>query len=266
MLKIIVILASISMIAISHANIISIIDTTMGGATIDGVVTGGEYVGTGTGVNVGFGDVWGAGSTLDIDSDIDGNLQFGLITGGGSFNDIAVIYFDTVVGGHSGTTTLIDTSSLFSSAISGAVSGSSDTSDLIFASGFSADYAMTWGGTGDIKIYALPDFGSFILLSTLAASGNEVEFSLSTIGLGSGDNFDYFSTYLNPYNAFRSDEFHGVDYISIGNPGYDTVSLSTGSFNTFTSIAEPLTVPEPSTVAIFALGLMYLGLRYKVVF
>ena len=62
---------------------------------------------------------------------------------------------------------------------------------------------------------------------------------MANLGLAAGGTFRYVATYLNPGNAFRSDEFHGVAQSTVpgGNPGYTTVTLASGDTNVFTSYA-----------------------------
>lgn len=78
--SIIMILALLAMFT-QPAQAATITDTTSDTATNDGTVnTGtGEYVGSTTGINSGFGGVIGQGSTLHIDSSSTGALNIGLI-------------------------------------------------------------------------------------------------------------------------------------------------------------------------------------------
>ena len=55
----------------------TIVDNTQTSATLDGTVNPAEYVGSSTGINNGFGDVIGSGSTVSVDSDASGTLHFG---------------------------------------------------------------------------------------------------------------------------------------------------------------------------------------------
>lgn len=125
-----------------------IVDNTSSTATNNGTVGAGEYVGFTAGINSGFGNVIGSNSQLHVDSDSTGNLNFGLVTGGGSFNDAMVIYVDSVAGGFSSTSTFNDTGG-GTDACRKAISGYDGTnrSTLNFASGFEADYAICMQGT-----------------------------------------------------------------------------------------------------------------------
>jgi hypothetical protein len=236
--------------ALASANVITVLDTTPAGATLDGAVGPGEYVGASSGINSGFGDVWGAGSQLHIDSDLAGNIQFGFVRGAGSFNDIAVIYIDSLGGGFADTTSLNDTADPGRVAISGNTGANS--AELTFASGFSADFAIAWDGGGNINLFQLAAGGdnSLVYVSGLSQSvGTHTEAQLggSQIGVPLGGTFRYVQTYISG-TAFRSDEFHGVAAFGPGNPGFSPAALGSGDFNTFT------TVPEPSTLALLGLG------------
>lgn len=74
----------------------------------------------------------------------------------------------------------------------------------------------------------------------------ELSLSLAVIGLVPGNSFKYVATYLNPANAYRSNEFQGVGvgFWSAGNPGNDPLnSVVLSSYNVFVSA-----VPEVSPV------------------
>ena len=74
----------------------TIVDNTPGTAFNNGSVVPGEYVGFSNGVNSSFGDVIGQFSELHIDGDNAGNLNIGLVSGGGNLNDVVVIYMDMI--------------------------------------------------------------------------------------------------------------------------------------------------------------------------
>ncbi len=246
----------------------TIIDTTPGGATNDGVIGVGEYVGSTVGINTGFGDVLGASSTLYVDSSSAGGLFFGLDAGPGTFENQVVIYIDSIAGGVSDTVGLTDTADTLRRAISG--NGGSGGADIQFAPGFTADYAIafapenSFGGLWSLTDGANLPFQRSVNLTPagdIAAGAYEMDLLLSDIGLNLGDSFRYVVTYLNADDdpPFRSNEFHGVadGTLSAGNPGRDLVVLAEGDFNTFVS------VPEPASLSLLGLGGMGLLRRRR---
>lgn len=259
-------LAAFALAGTSSAAVIT--DTTATGATNDGTVNVGEYVGSTEGINAGFGGVIGAGSFLSVDSDTSGGLQFALQPSGtGDLNDRAVIYIDSVAGGVAGTSVLTDTGDGLRRMVSG--SSPNGSSDLTFAPGFTADYAIGIE-SGFAGVFQIVAGGShnFVTSVNLNPTGDstaaafEMNLLLSDIGLAVGDSFDYVATYANPFAGgagdefFRSDEFQGVASFGGGNPGSGAVVLGSGDFHTFNSI------PEPASLALLGLGgLMMVGRR-----
>jgi len=244
-------------------------DTTPGVAVNDGTIAGGEYAGFSTGINSGFGDQMGATSQLHVDSGSGGELAFGIVAGaaGGLFNQ-GVIYIDSVTGGFSGTQNFTDYPN--DDDLRQAISGNGytgDGSELTFAPGFLADYAIGFDG-GFGGLWQLRENDSHLWITsvqvTTATLGHyEMNLLLSNIGLSVGDSFDYFATYGNADDTstadsfFRSDEFHGVTSFAGGNPGTTDAVLGAGDFNTFVSI------PEPSTALMMLAGLTVLGSRLR---
>ena len=112
-------------------------------ATNDGTINPGEYAAFSSGINTGFGNVIGKDSKLFIDSGADGRLNFGFLKGSATqeFDNLMVIYIDSVPGGLNSLATITDKSTRERAAISGKgeISGSSA---LTFAPGFTADYAI----------------------------------------------------------------------------------------------------------------------------
>ena len=253
MKKIITLLMLGALVSTSNAVVNTVTDTTAGGATNDGTINGGEYVGNTTGINTGFGDVIGATSQLHIDSDDSGNLFLGLLAIS-ALNDTAVIYIDSVAGGFADTSGFTDTGDPLRSGISG-VGFTSGSSPLTFAAGFEADYAIAldsgFAGVWQLVNGAAHTFVASASLSSVTANNFEMNLTLADIGLTSGDSFDYVGTYLNEDNAFRSDEFQGVAAFAGGNPGANPVALAAGDFNTFNSV-----IPEPSTLALLGIGMV----------
>jgi hypothetical protein len=239
---------------------ITITDTTAGTATNNGAIAGGEYVGSSVGINSGFGNVIGSNSAIHVDSSSLGALNFGVQSGGGNFNDAAVIYIDSITGGVADTTGLEDTNDPGRSAISGdGDNESADQSEITFGANFRPDYAisidngfaglfqLTPGGDGSLTFVAS---GNLNPTNNAAAQQREIDITLANIGLTPGGSFKYVVTYLNPGNSFRSDEFHGVAQATAnsGNIGQAPITLADTDFNVFNSI------PEPSSIGVLALG------------
>jgi hypothetical protein len=249
----IITVALMAAVSLASANVVTITDTTAGGATVDGTVNGGEYIGFGTGINSGFGNVWGAGAELHVDSDSAGNIYFGFRRGPGGFNDVAVIYIDSIVGGFADTTTVEDDADGGRAAISGDGAGAdANQSEITFGASFRPDYAIAWesGFAGLFEIRA-GGAGSNLFVQSLGGAnvGTNWEGSIlaSNIGLTPGGSFNYVVTYLNSGNAFRSDEVMGQTALGGGNVGQNPVTLA-DEYNTF------VTIPEPSTLILGAVG------------
>lgn len=232
----------------------NIVDTTTGTATRNGTIGVSEYVGQSLGINSGFGNVIGSASTMGIDSDDVGNLNVGFQLGA-TWNDRIVIYIDAISGGFTTTSGFTDTGG-GSDSLRKAISGfdGSNRSTLNFATGFEADYAIAMD-TGFAGLWRLVDGGSHVFLQNASLSnpnGNQPEVEVLLANLGIANNtvasFDYVATYVSD-TGFRSDEYHGVAQQSF-TQGQVTHTLAAGDFNTFT------TIPEPSTLAFFGLGLV----------
>ncbi len=223
-----------------------ITDNTAGTATKDGTINGGEYVGSSIGINGGFGNVIGSSSSLHIDGDNTGNLSIALTGGGDDLNDVAVIYIDVdgTGSGFNTTSSFNDATDAHRAAISGQGT-TSGTSDLTFAAGFNADYAIAfnaafaglWSLTNGGSHGFIVDLGITPSASVSAGAWEMDGFTLANLGLSPGQSFNYVVTYINSSNAFRSNEFHGVaqSTVSGGNIGSAPISLAAGDFNTFHS-------------------------------
>jgi hypothetical protein len=238
----------------AYAVPIIIDDVTSTTATNDGVVNAGEYVGSSTGINAGFGDVIGANSELHVDSDAIGALNFGLVGGGGALNDAVVIYLDTQPGGFGSTSGFTDTGDALRVAISGF--DGTNRATLNFAPGFEADYAIAFDANF-AGVWQLVNGGAHVFVNNAnlnpagnAAAGQwELNLTLADIALNPGESFDYVVTYLSGASAWRSDEFHGVAVATVpaGNPGSpSTVSLGAGDYNTFNTF-QPIVQNEATS-------------------
>ncbi|MEM7623951.1 MAG: hypothetical protein AAF235_12205 [Planctomycetota bacterium] len=212
-------------------------------ATIDGT---GTASGNGNG---GFGGVIGTGS-LDVETLADGTVNITLNTGAGSLNDRAVIYIDSVAGGFSSTNALSDTGDDGRRAISGN-GANGESSDLGFAPGFEADFAVTyevafsglWDLQSDPANFAAPISIGTDAMRTAADASFGVSFNLADIGLTAGDSFTLVATYLNSGNAFRSGELIGSaasgPFPADPNIGQNGFSLGQDDFVLVNSIPAP---------------------------
>jgi hypothetical protein len=215
-----------------------LVDTTPGGATIDGTadIAGGEYATSSTGINAGFGGAFG-GESLGVDSTAQGAIQFGL--SGAGVSDFVSIYIDSVPGGIGSTGALGDASDAHRAASSGAGAFGGASADLDFAQGFGADYVLTCDPTLCVLFRIDGTDLTFVALAD-QTGGLEVELPGSAIGLaGQGSTFRYVATLGNPRDGggyFRSDEFHGVSDTTVtnGNLGYANLALADDDFNSFT--------------------------------
>ena len=216
----------------------------------------GIFLGNG---NSGFGGVLGPGQ-LELTNS--GDTVNATLTTGGSFNDALVIYIDSQAGGFSDIDLFGDTADSLRAAISGF--DGTNKSQLNFAAGFEADYAIALSPDGGINFGGQWElaaglnnsliFQNSVNLSptgggTAGSSPFTFDFALSSLGIAAGDSFDFVATYLNPTNAFRSDEAIG-DGIGPGNPGTATSTFT--NFQTFNSTAAA--VPEPGHGILLALA------------
>ena len=230
---------------------VTILDSTPGTATNDGVINPGEYVGASNGINGGFGDIIGQTSQIHVDSSLAGGLNFGLAIGAGNLFDDAVIYIDSAPGGFANTTPLNDKADPLRAAISG--NNGTGGSELTFAPTFAADYAIGFnqGFAGLWQLAAGGDGALNFLKSvnltptnTPTSAGFEMDLLLADIGVLPGGNFRYLATYMNANGGlglFRSNEFHGVSQSTApgGNIGVNPFAFAAGDFNTFQTIPEP---------------------------
>jgi len=212
-----------------------------------------NYSGNG---NTGFGGAIGGGSLALTD---DGTTLSGTITkGSGNFNDVLVLYIDSVAGGFSDTSGFADGNDGLRRAVSG-FDGGGNRSLMTFVSGFSPDYAIALGPSSDSfgGLFQLVNGGggslNYINSANLSPVGDNASatysfsISLADIGLtpGAGQGFGLFGTYTSN-GGYRSDEaLPGNDS---GTQGWNPFTQS--SYATYTTTA----VPEPSIGAIAGLS------------
>lgn len=248
----------------------------LGVVALPSVVTAAPTVingsGSGTGINAGFGDFVGAGSTLSLAGDATG-VNFVLDTAANRRLDGAnavVVYLDTDNGasGFADTTAFTDIGDPAApDSLRQATSGFNGTtrSAITFAPGFNADFAVAFqGGFGVLFRLGVPSQEFISVIGTGDAFGAGGTYAFSTpfddLSLTASDSFRYVATYLNPADAFRSDEFQGVARSTVppGNVGFGSVTLAAGDFNTFNS------VPEPASLALVGLaGVLGLARRRR---
>jgi hypothetical protein len=205
--------------------------------------------------NSGFGGPIGLGSLTLTD---DGTTVSGTVNKGpNGFNDVLVIYLDSLAGGFSDTSGFADGADGLRKAVSG-FDGGGNRSLLTFTLGFSPDHAIALGPASDNfgGMWQLANGGAnslnFITSVNLNPTGNNnsptytFSFNVSQIGLtpNSGQTFSLFGTYISN-TGFRSDE--AIAGNDVGSQGYNPF-LQT-AFTSYTI------VPEPSTVTLVGVGI-----------
>jgi hypothetical protein len=213
----------------------------------------------------GFGGSVGTGSVSITDSLGGMNITFN--RGSGTMDNNLVLYLDTQPGGFTDTSTFGDGGygDPGRTAISGFNAGNPSRTLATFATGFTADFAISIENNF-IGVFGLASGGqnSLNFLFGQGQSGNNSDASysisltaaqMSQIGLtaGSGQSFSLEGTLISG-SAYRSNESIGN---SVTTP--DVGAAPNGGFNgsvTFTS-ADTYTLvaaPEPSSLALLAMG------------
>lgn len=226
-------------------------DTDATGASVDGVLSADEY-GTGngygyTGGGGGFGGTLGSGA-LYLQSDAT-NLYVGFQPGG-DLNDNVVIMFDTRAGGF--------TDADMADRADGGRRGSSEqTLNADDSYPILPDFSIVIGNFGIVSFeLAAGGDGSLIFKDYNGTfTGNdknlfrEYAIPLSTLGSGAGQNIDFFVAYVSD-SSYNSNESIPVSEGLNGgdNPGFDGPSAGYANYDRF------VTIPEPSALALLALG------------
>src|SRR6266481_612338 len=204
--------------------------------------------------NSGFGGPIGLGSLTLTD---DGTTVSGTVNKGpNGFNDVLVLYIDSIAGGFSDTSGFGDGADGLRKAISG-FDGAANRSLLTFAGGFSPDYAIALGPASDNfgGLWQLANGGAnslnFVSSVNLNPTGNNnsptytFSFNVSQIGLtpNSGATISLLGTYISN-TGYRSDE--AVAGNDVGSQGWNPFLQ--------TALASYTIVPEPSTIALLGLS------------
>jgi hypothetical protein len=204
--------------------------------------------------DTGFGGAIGQGSLSlsDNGTTVSGNFT----RGGGNFDNVLVIYIDSVPGGFSDTSLFNDANDGLRRGISG-FDGGTNRSVLTFPAGFSPDYALAIGPAGSENfggLWGLVAGGNNSLdfkqsanvsnLGNISASNYTFDFNLSNIGLtpNAGQSFTMLGTYISN-SGYRSTE------AIAGN------TSGTQGWNAFTGTAStPYFTPEPGSIAFLGLA------------
>lgn len=205
--------------------------------------------------NSGFGGPLGQGSLTLTDN---GTTLSGTITKGpNNFNDVLVIYLDSISGGFADTSGFADGADGLRKAISG-FDGGANRSTMTFVAGFSPDYALALGPSSDNfgGLWQLANGGAnslnFVSSANLSPTGTggsatyTFSIALSAIGITPGNSFRLFGSYTSN-SGFRSDE--NLPGAATGTQGWNNFTQT--SFVTY-NVAP---VPEPTSLMLGASGL-----------
>jgi hypothetical protein len=223
---------------------------------LNGSVDAANYAGNG---GTGFGGAVGNGSVSITDTSSSMTVTFNRGASGNLDNDL-VLYLDTQPGGFADTSQFSDNGDGGRTAISGFNSSNPSRTLLTFASGFTADYAISIENSF-IGVFQLEAGGNNSLnyLFGQAQSGVDSAASysitltaaqMSQIGLtaGSGQLFAFVGS-LDSDTAYRANETIGpsitVPGDASGNAGFANPQTFTGSLN-----YQLVSTPEPSTLAL----------------
>jgi hypothetical protein len=211
----------------------------------------------------GFGGPIGLGSLTLTDN---GTTVFGQVNKGpNGFNDVLVLYVNSVGSGFADTSGFADGFDGLRRAISG-FDGGANRSLLTFGGGFLPDYAIALGPSSDNfgGLWQLASGGPgslpFVNSVNLVPTGNNLSptytfsFNVSDIGMvpNSGGTFELFGTYISN-SGYRSDE--AVAGNDVGAQGWNPFVQ--------TALATYTIVPEPSTLVLFGLSGVAMLFRFR---
>lgn len=231
----------------------------------------------------GFGGTLGNGSlsvTSTQTSATDGSITFTFISpsGGGLPSNDVVIYIDSVAGGLADTSSLVDNGDAGREAISGFNANNTNVApqgptrtQVNFAQGFGADYAISFENTVFNGLFSVPSPGNTFLNFVTGQGANQgtngadsITFTDAQIGLTPGQSFSFVGTLIDPNSAYRSNETIGTSLTVPGMAGYEPNAGYTGTqtfamSNTFTTAGTPAAAPEPGSMVPLAMGALALG-------
>jgi uncharacterized protein (TIGR03382 family) len=229
------------------------------GSLVSAAALGATYSGNG---NSGFGGPIGLGSLTLTD---DGTTVSGTVTkGSNGFNDVLVLYIDSVAGGFADTSGFADGNDGLRKAISGFDGGTNRS--LMTFSGMLPDYAIALGPQSDSfgGLWQLANGGgnslNYVNSMNLSPTGNAnsatytFSFNLADIGItpNSGASFTILGTYTSN-SGYRSDEAIA---------GNDAGTQGWNAFQQTASVTYT-TVPAPGVLALLGLGGVVVGRRRR---
>jgi hypothetical protein len=236
------------------------------GATVDGDISGGEYVSYSyTGGGDGFGGPLGNG-TLYFESDST-SLYIGASIAGGLSSNIVAVFLDTQAGGFA------DDSAMGDFADGGRHVASNLTKDAQDNFPVAADYVLQFGN-GFTNVFRLKTESLDFIAPTSAGTGGnsgagsrEASIPLSTLGIAPGGNVDFFAVLISD-TGFSSSE--GIPNPNFGaSPGFGSSSTPVNwpDYHRFTTAAVPeasavLAIPIAAVVG--GLGRLLVGRRGRV--
>ena len=199
----------------------------------------------------------GAVGTGSLTLSDNGTTISGTFTRGNSaemFGYSLVLFIDSVDGGIADTTRMMDNGRIQRS-VSGRSSSGYYKSDLIFASGFRADYALVLNADQSFSyLFGINADSSLsspktIYLSTTWPNAKDFGFSFNWSDISGGgpnvSSFKFESTYLDP-DGYRSlESFESMT---------GTIGYNTSTFSSYDQYPQTAPVPEPTNLALAGFG------------
>lgn len=235
------------------------------------------YAGNGA---TGFGGLLGNGSfTVNSTqtSATDGTITFTFNPSGGFTGNSVIVYIDSKTGGIANTSNLTDVGDDGRRGISGEQPGTPGGPDngnasrtlVNFASGFGADYGISFENTSFNGVFSLPMDTSALTYITGQGpnqgpgGADIVTVNYSQLGLLPGQSLRFVATLIDGTSAYRSNETVGTSTTTVGDFGGTVNAGFTGTqtfstSNLFTT-AGPAPAPEPSGTLALLVGALALG-------